>query len=290
MKDKSIFIVIPVHNRKELTRNCLLSLYKQTYRDFEIVICDDGSTDGTSEMIKKQFPEVVLLGGNGNLYWSGAYNKCLSFVFEKADEKDYILSLNNDVEVDENYLFELCKAAKDNPDKLIKSAAYDKENRDKIIMSGYNINPITMRQYPIKSISPDTEYAHVNSVCGRGLLIPVKIAKRAGFADEQHFLQMGDHDLSFRYQKLEIKAVISIEANIYSGPSYTVERYFNNYSLRNFFNYITDVKSASNLKYRFWAIVKNRPLFLIPINLFFDINCIIFGYFKRWFLKTINNR
>lgn len=285
-----IFIVIPVHNRKNLTRNCLLSLYRQTYKDFKIIICDDGSTDGTKEMIKKQFPEVVLLKGNGNLYWSGAYNKCLTFVFEKADEKDYILSLNNDVEVDENYLFELCKAAKDNSDKLIMSVAYDKENRSKIVDPGYNVNPVTMRQHSIRNTSLDTKYIPVNSVCGRGLLIPVKIAKKAGFADEKHFLQMGDYDLSFRYQKLRIKAVISNETNIYSGPSHTVERYFNNYSLKNFLNYITDIKSAGNLRYRFWAVVKNRPLYLIPINLFFDINCIIFGYFKRWILKKINNR
>lgn len=285
-----IFIVIPVHNRKNLTRNCLLSLYKQTYGNFEIVICDDGSTDGTSEMIKKQFPEVVLLKGNGNLYWSGAYNKCLTSVFEKADEKDYILSLNNDVEVDENYLFELCKAAKDNSDKLIMSVAYDEENRSEIVDPGYNVNPITMRQHSIRNTSLDTKYIPVNSVCGRGLLIPVKIVEKVGFADERHFPMVGDHDLSLRYQKNKIRAVVAYRAKIYSGPSYTAEHYSNNYSLKNFFDYITDIKSTGNLRYRFWAVVKNRPLFLIPINLFFDINCIIFGYFKRWILKKINNR
>ena len=285
-----IFIVIPVHNRKNLTRNCLLSLYKQTYQNFEIVICDDGSTDGTSEMIKKQFPEVVLLTGNGNLYWSGAYNKCLTFVFEKADEKDYILSLNNDVEVDENYLFELCKVAKDNSDRLIMSVAYNKDNRSAIVDPGYNINPITMRQHSIRNTSLGTKYIPVNSVCGRGLLIPVKIAERVGFADERLFPMVGDHDLSLRYQKNKIRAVVACRAKIYSGSSYTVEHYFSNYSLKNFFDYITDIKSTGNLRYRFWSIIKNRPLFLMPINLFFDINCIIFGYFKRWILKKINNR
>ena len=50
-----ISIVIPVHNRRELTRNCLLSLQKQTYKNFSVIIVDDGSTDGTSEMIQKEF-------------------------------------------------------------------------------------------------------------------------------------------------------------------------------------------------------------------------------------------
>jgi len=285
-----VFIVIPVHNRKNLTRKCLLSLYRQTYKDFKIIVFDDGSIDGTEGMIKKEFSELILLKGNGNLYWSGAYNKCLTYIFKEVNEEDYILSLNNDVEVDGDYLLSLSEAAYDNPNTLIMSVAYDKDNRSTMVGPGYNINPITMRQHPIKNLSLDTRYAPVNSVCGRGLLISIKIAKGVGFADERHFPMVGDYDLSLRYQKNKIKAVVAYKAKIYSGPSYTQEHYFNNYSLKNFFDYITDIKSAGNLKYRFWAIVKNRPLYLIPINLFFDMNCIIFGYFKRWILKMINNR
>ena len=60
-----IHIVIPVYNRRDITRNCLLSLREQTHTDFQVVVIDDGSTDGTSEMIQKEFPEVVLLMGDG---------------------------------------------------------------------------------------------------------------------------------------------------------------------------------------------------------------------------------
>jgi len=285
-----IFIIIPVHNRKSLTRDCLLGLFKQIYRNFETVIIDDGSTDGTSEMIKNEFPEVTLLKGDGTLYWSGGYNKCLEYVFKKADDTDYVLSLNDDVEFDEDYLLQLFGAAEDNPNTLVMSAGYDKDNCDKLVMPGYNINPVTIRQRPAKNISPNTKYSSVNTVCGRGLLIPVKIAKKVGFADERRFPMVGDHDLSLRYRKRRIKAVISYKAKVYTGPSYTSEHYFSNYSLKNFFDYITDIRSTGNLKYRFWAIVKNRPPFLIPANLFFDINCIIFGYFKRWLSKKINGR
>ena len=68
---KSLFIVIPVHNRKHFTRDCLLSLRKQTFQNFTIIVIDDGSSDGTGEMIQKEFPEVVLLHGDGNLWWTG---------------------------------------------------------------------------------------------------------------------------------------------------------------------------------------------------------------------------
>jgi GT2 family glycosyltransferase len=67
------FIIIPAHNRKKFTLNCLRNL--RATGEFEhayIVVVDDGSKDGTSEMILSEFPEVILLRGDGSLYWTGA--------------------------------------------------------------------------------------------------------------------------------------------------------------------------------------------------------------------------
>ena len=69
-----IYIVIPVYNRKEFTHQCLLSIIKQTNKNFKIIIVDDRSTDGTREMINSEFPEIILLKGDGNLWWTRAIN------------------------------------------------------------------------------------------------------------------------------------------------------------------------------------------------------------------------
>ena len=63
-----------MHNRKEYTHQCLLSIYKQTNKNFIVIVIDDGSTDGTGEMITNEFPEVILLKGDGNLWWTKAIN------------------------------------------------------------------------------------------------------------------------------------------------------------------------------------------------------------------------
>jgi len=62
-----LFIVTPVFNRKEFTYNYLQSLREQTFNDFKVIIVDDGSTDGTSEMIKKDFSEVILIEKDGKI-------------------------------------------------------------------------------------------------------------------------------------------------------------------------------------------------------------------------------
>lgn len=68
-----IHIIIPVHNRLNFTIDCLNSLKKQDiYNQFNLIVVDDGSTDGTSEYLKKNFPEVKILNGDGSLYWGGA--------------------------------------------------------------------------------------------------------------------------------------------------------------------------------------------------------------------------
>ena len=82
----SVFVVIPVHNRLEFTRACLASLREQSYRDFTIVVVDDGSTDGTYATLAEEFPEVTLLWGDGDLWWTGAMNRALEWALPQAAE------------------------------------------------------------------------------------------------------------------------------------------------------------------------------------------------------------
>jgi glycosyltransferase involved in cell wall biosynthesis len=56
-----IWICIPVFNRKQLTLDCLATLKKQEFQNFTVVICDHGSTDGTSKAIEETYPDAILL-------------------------------------------------------------------------------------------------------------------------------------------------------------------------------------------------------------------------------------
>lgn len=87
-----VSIIIVNYNTKELTRNCLKSIYEHTYDiDFEVIVSDNGSTDGSIEMIKSEFPQVILIENKVNLGFGAANNRGL-----KIAKGKYVFYLNSD--------------------------------------------------------------------------------------------------------------------------------------------------------------------------------------------------
>lgn len=87
-----VSIIIVNYNTKDLTRNCLKSVFEQTEDiDFEVIVSDNGSTDGSVEMIKTEFPQVVLIENRVNLGFGAANNRGL-----KLAKGKYIFYLNSD--------------------------------------------------------------------------------------------------------------------------------------------------------------------------------------------------
>lgn len=87
-----VSIIIVNYNTKDLIKNCINSIYKNTKDvDFEIIVSDNGSVDGSIEMIKSEFPNVILIENNANLGFGAANNRGL-----KIAKGKYIFYLNSD--------------------------------------------------------------------------------------------------------------------------------------------------------------------------------------------------
>ncbi|HYF36596.1 MAG TPA: glycosyltransferase family 2 protein, partial [Prosthecobacter sp.] len=81
------FIIIPVRNRREITRRCLARLQAEEAPSWaDVIVVDDGSTDGTGTMIREEFPWAELLAGSGELWWAGAIHLGMRHAAAKGAE------------------------------------------------------------------------------------------------------------------------------------------------------------------------------------------------------------
>jgi len=260
MKHK-IYIVIPVHNRKEYTKNCLLSLRAQTYKEFKTIIVDDGSTDGTAEMLEQEFPEVHVIKGDGNLWWTAATNLGVKYAIENNAE--YILTLNNDTIATEKFLEKMIFWAMQTPNALFGAFAIDVETK-KPIYGGERINWKLANSKFLLDILPKEQWHGLHEVThfpGRGLFIPSDVFKKIGFFDEKHFPHYAaDYDFTHRAIRAGFKVYCNYDSKLYIYPDVSGDaENRKKKNIKNYYNHLFGIKGGGNI-FRFTKYaVKNCP-------------------------------
>ena len=92
-----IVAIVAVHNRRALTERCVETLLQSTTKHrLELILVDDGSTDGTAEWVRQKFPAVNILHGNGELWFGGAMQWGIDVALAAEQAPDFLLLLNND--------------------------------------------------------------------------------------------------------------------------------------------------------------------------------------------------
>mgnify|MGYP003395948958 CR=1 FL=1 len=104
--NKLVTVIIPNWNGKELLKVCLKSLANQSFKDFEVVVIDNGSSDGSSDYIKKFHPKVKVIELDKNYGFAKAVNMGI-----QSTNSKYLFLLNNDTEVDKDCIKYLVETA-----------------------------------------------------------------------------------------------------------------------------------------------------------------------------------
>lgn len=206
---EQVYVVIPAHNRAEQTLSCLGALSRQTYPALTKIIVDDGSTDGTPELVKARFPGTVLLRGDGNLWWTGATNVGIQFALERAGTHDFALLLNNDITLQPDFLEIIVQSAMHHPGALIGSVALSDEDQSTIVDGGIKINWRTAKYSALAAgegyqtvLKRGIEVEAVDVLTGRGTLVPLEVFRKVGLCDQKHLPHYGgDYEFSIRARR-----------------------------------------------------------------------------------------
>jgi GT2 family glycosyltransferase len=134
-----ISIVILVYNNYEDTGECLNSLEKITYSNYEVILIDNGSTDGSVEKLKEEYPHHTFIFNKENLGFAGGVNTGIQHAIKQ--KADYVLLLGNDAIVDKGFLEPLVTEAENNPNTaIVGSKVYYYDRPNTINFAGGKVN------------------------------------------------------------------------------------------------------------------------------------------------------
>jgi GT2 family glycosyltransferase len=102
---ETIYILLPVHDRCEITRRFIVCLKAQTYLNYHLILIDDGSTDGTAEMVGEMIPLLTILRGKGDWWWAGSLQRGYEWLKSNSEvsSQDCVLIINDDTEFESDF-------------------------------------------------------------------------------------------------------------------------------------------------------------------------------------------
>lgn len=205
-------ILITCHNRKEQTKKCLNSLLSSQLNN-DVFLVDDGSIDGTTDMIRNEYPHIHLIQGDGSLYWS----KGMYTAWKEALKNDYdhYLWLNDDIELYPSFYKELIECKKIISHSCIVSGLVEDVETKKIIYGGYNQKK--------EIILPNDTPQEIRYMNGNVVLVPKEVVKEIGIIDPTYHHDLGDLDYGLTAIKRGIK-VVSTRIPIAKGKENNVCR------------------------------------------------------------------
>jgi GT2 family glycosyltransferase len=219
-----VSVVVPHWNRRELLRGCLLALNTQTLREFETIVVDNGSTDGSAEMILSEFPAVVLIRNAENRGFCAAINQGILQARGR-----YIALLNNDAEAEPNWLAALVRGAGSATSVGMcasKILCYDQ--RDVIDKVGHLIYPDGQNRGRGTGETDHGQFDRQEEVLlpdGCAALYDRRVFETAGLFDEEFFAYGDDAEMGLRAQLSGWRCLYIPDAVVYHRHASTLGRF-----------------------------------------------------------------
>jgi len=212
MSSPKISVIIVNYNGKKLLEKCLESLFKIDYNNFEVILVDNNSTDGSMEFVTKNYPKIIVIKLDSNKGFAEPNN-----IGTKIAKGEYLLFLNNDTVTTTNFISEMVKVLeKDEKIAICQSLLLKPDGN--IDSSGDFIDKMGI---VYNSKTKIDEIKEISSARGACMLIRKKIFDKLGGFDEKFFFSFEDVDLGWRSWILGYKVVIVPNSIVYHDAGKT---------------------------------------------------------------------
>ena len=232
MNDPKVSIIILNWNGLEDTIECVESLKKITYPNYEVIVVDNASKGNDAQVLKEQFGDYIhLIRNNKNYGYTGGNNIGIRYALDNSCP-DYLLILNNDVVVAPDFLTEMVKVAGGDDQAGIvgpKTYFYDAPNRFWLVWA--NVNMHKGRGLLVGFGETDEgQYDEVKQVdgylAGSCLLIKQQLIQKCGLFDEAYFCYWDETDYCFRVREAGYKIIYAPCAKIWHKKSVSLKPWY----------------------------------------------------------------
>jgi len=225
MKEKVVVLILS-YNGKDLLKEAISSYLSNNYKNFNLVVIDNGSTDGTKEYVEKNWKEATVIRTEKNLGYSGGFNFGLDYAFNNQNA-DYVLITNNDVKADSKVIRSLVEVAQsDDNIGFVTGKVYFYEHPDILQTTGKVSDPLLWKGSHIGNKEKDE--GQYDQIAERDWcddifwLVSRKVYKELGGYDTTFFLQGEDFDWQARAKKAGYKIYYTPYAKIWHKDSITI--------------------------------------------------------------------
>lgn len=250
---QEVSVVIPNYNGIAFLDGVLSSLETQTLKNYEVILVDNGSSDGSCSFAAANYPWVKIIELSDNFGFCRAVNEGIH-----AADADYVLLLNNDTEVEADFLEEMV-ASISRHKKAFSCAAkmVQYHDRDKLDDAGnyYCALGWSYARGKGKDIHTYDKEEKIFAACAGAAIYRKQVMEEIGYFDEEHFAYLEDTDIGYRARIFGYENWYAPKAVVYHVGSGTSGSRYNQFKTR--------YSSRNNV----YLIYKNMPLLQIILNI-----------------------
>lgn len=256
----TIYILLPVHDRKMITQRFIKCLDAQTYKNYHLILIDDGSTDGTEAMVRSFIDDsqLTVIQGDGNLWWAGSLQQGANWLDKNTPEEAVVLMIKDDVSFGDDFLATGAEIIRKKSNTLLLAKLVDPET-GKVEQSGV-CTDLDRLQFEVAKNPED-----INCLSTRGLFLRAgDIAKIGGFYPRILPHYWSDYEFTIRAYKKGFSLETNDRLYLKDDETQTGIRSINENNVLEFVRKLFSKRSTLNPIYRTVFIMLACPLRYAP--------------------------